>query len=254
MIVLNQSNVRSDSHSVRSDCHSHPQLCVTSHRDQQASGFVSGEGTDDVGFYTIKGQWNGRTGKLVFTKRYSRGTGNPDENLGHTVEYRGSVQQSQLAAGVRGTWYVNIPGGYSGSGRFHLWPSDLAIKALQAPQPTAPRQREGASVPSNGRGGGGESIELVSINDEAECATATESTRLLLPVPSAPRSPPTSTAQDGVKMYRVVDGIECVVCFEGSINTVLVPCGHVALCSGCAHRLSACPICRSDIAQVQVIA
>ena len=39
----------------------------------------------------------------------------------------------------------------------------------------------------------------------------------------------------------------CRVCYENEINTVLLPCGHIALCAQCATRCSDCPICRTLI-------
>jgi len=46
--------------------------------------------------------------------------------------------------------------------------------------------------------------------------------------------------------------LKCVVCLECSAATVLVPCGHRALCNQCALSLngplhSKCPICRSSV-------
>eukprot|EP00966_Prymnesium_polylepis_P178200 4126462-Prymnesium_polylepis.1 len=42
---------------------------------------------------------------------------------------------------------------------------------------------------------------------------------------------------------------ECCVCYDAPIDTGLEPCGHVALCAGCASRLrpQRCPLCRADI-------
>ena len=45
----------------------------------------------------------------------------------------------------------------------------------------------------------------------------------------------------------LVDLQLCKVCLDAPIGGVLVPCGHVALCVGCASRMqvgSACPFCR----------
>lgn len=44
---------------------------------------------------------------------------------------------------------------------------------------------------------------------------------------------------------------ECCVCFDQPIDTGLEPCGHVALCHGCAARLQPrrCPLCRTEIHQ-----
>ena len=42
---------------------------------------------------------------------------------------------------------------------------------------------------------------------------------------------------------------ECVVCWEAAANVVLVPCGHMCACSGCAALLqsSDCPMCRCRV-------
>jgi len=47
-----------------------------------------------------------------------------------------------------------------------------------------------------------------------------------------------------------VSYFSCKVCFERRIQTVLVPCGHEALCRKCSRRLKTCPICRKKIASV----
>jgi hypothetical protein len=41
----------------------------------------------------------------------------------------------------------------------------------------------------------------------------------------------------------------CVVCQEREKTTLLMPCRHLCLCSGCAARteLKSCPLCRCDI-------
>jgi len=46
----------------------------------------------------------------------------------------------------------------------------------------------------------------------------------------------------------------CRVCFNCEINTVFVPCGHMALCKGCADSVArihhVCPYCRANIGSV----
>jgi len=44
----------------------------------------------------------------------------------------------------------------------------------------------------------------------------------------------------------------CVVCWSCKINTVCIPCGHMALCFDCSPSLShkPCPICRTPISQI----
>eukprot|EP00211_Chloroparvula_japonica_P004061 CAMPEP_0119128272 /NCGR_PEP_ID=MMETSP1310-20130426/6492_1 /TAXON_ID=464262 /ORGANISM="Genus nov. species nov., Strain RCC2339" /LENGTH=775 /DNA_ID=CAMNT_0007118599 /DNA_START=159 /DNA_END=2486 /DNA_ORIENTATION=- len=44
---------------------------------------------------------------------------------------------------------------------------------------------------------------------------------------------------------------ECRVCLEAATNCVLIPCGHMGLCSGCARKVHECPFCRSSITFVQ---
>mmetsp|Transcript_70725 Transcript_70725/g.169412 ORF Transcript_70725/g.169412 Transcript_70725/m.169412 type:complete len:119 (+) Transcript_70725:3-359(+) len=40
---------------------------------------------------------------------------------------------------------------------------------------------------------------------------------------------------------------ECVICLEGEKTHAVIPCGHLALCGGCAALISysqvACPVC-----------
>jgi hypothetical protein len=51
------------------------------------------------------------------------------------------------------------------------------------------------------------------------------------------------------------DDNDCKICFEASINAVLIPCGHLALCVPCADKLKRsasplCPLCRQHITAV----
>lgn len=43
---------------------------------------------------------------------------------------------------------------------------------------------------------------------------------------------------------------ECVVCLEDSVDSVIVPCGHLCCCESCASQLTACPVCRGSVTQV----
>ena len=75
----------------------------------------------------MQGSYNLNTGRVCFTKKYRAGTGDAHENLGHSVEYRGTFQGS-LAAGLRGSWFVNTHR-YTGEGEFHLWPELWEVQA-----------------------------------------------------------------------------------------------------------------------------
>mmetsp|Transcript_30527 Transcript_30527/g.98362 ORF Transcript_30527/g.98362 Transcript_30527/m.98362 type:complete len:571 (+) Transcript_30527:806-2518(+) len=45
----------------------------------------------------------------------------------------------------------------------------------------------------------------------------------------------------------------CKVCFDRRIQTVLIPCGHEALCKKCSKKIKVCPICRKEVKKVQVV-
>jgi len=42
----------------------------------------------------------------------------------------------------------------------------------------------------------------------------------------------------------------CKICFVNVIDTVLLNCGHVAICMECSRSLQNCPICRDTISKV----
>ena len=42
--------------------------------------------------------------------------------------------------------------------------------------------------------------------------------------------------------------MNCKVCFTKFMNTVFLPCGHLACCESCAEQLKDCPLCRKYIA------
>jgi len=43
----------------------------------------------------------------------------------------------------------------------------------------------------------------------------------------------------------------CKVCWEREVDTVLLWCGHVAICLYCSQFLSSCPMCCQPIQKVQ---
>ena len=59
------------------------------------SGTLIGHGTDDVGDFKLAGEY--KAAKLAITKMYVPGTGDPNENLGHTVELRLSCCELEQA-------------------------------------------------------------------------------------------------------------------------------------------------------------
>lgn len=78
---------------------------------------VTGKGSDDVGTFTIEGDYSTGTQRIGLTKRYQVGTGNPSENLGHGViiQLTWNAQNNQF----EGKWYVQT-GKYHGDGIFEL--------------------------------------------------------------------------------------------------------------------------------------
>lgn len=50
------------------------------------------------------------------------------------------------------------------------------------------------------------------------------------------------------KLRHIQDAMQCKVCMDASLNTALLPCGHL-VCGMCADRLDSCPQCRSVIEQ-----
>jgi len=58
----------------------------------------------------------------------------------------------------------------------------------------------------------------------------------------------------GVSEQEGADDTLCKICFEKPINTVLLECGHSALCGGCAQAITGnpCPFCRRPVSRVVV--
>ena len=180
---------------------------------------LEGFGVDSVGEYKIvSGIFNPRNQRMYFVKRYIEGTGNSDQNLGHRVVYCGLVQgggERGLAPGVRGTWFT-ATSQYEGNGTFHIWPE---------------AQRYGSEEWD-------EAADIESGND-AYAYGGLRNRKISI------RSESTSIAT--LSGFQASPNNECAVCFDQAINTALRPCGHIALCAACAHRLDECPICRDPI-------
>jgi hypothetical protein len=84
---------------------------------------------------------------------------------------------------------------------------------------------------------------------EADPATASEAERSLRPGPPASYSP--QPCPEGE------DEVACVLCMEHVRDTLVLPCGHLALCWTCAGRQRSedgrCPICRSPIGSLAFV-
>jgi hypothetical protein len=62
-----------------------------------------------------------------------------------------------------------------------------------------------------------------------------------------------SAEASGGRVFVASNQGECVVCYHKQISTCLLPCGHIAMCAACARKVSACPICRSQISKIDTI-
>ncbi|CAG9327911.1 unnamed protein product [Blepharisma stoltei] len=46
------------------------------------------------------------------------------------------------------------------------------------------------------------------------------------------------------KFGEIPDRYKCIICFENNRDTIIEPCKHMCLCSGCNINLANCPVCR----------
>jgi hypothetical protein len=88
---------------------------------------VKGSGSDDVGSYTIDGFYSMKTNRMGLTKTYQRGTGDPQQNLGHNVTIQMTWNSTQHL--FEGKWFVQT-NKYSGENKFEL-KLEKSHKALQ---------------------------------------------------------------------------------------------------------------------------
>ncbi|ETW07297.1 hypothetical protein H310_01852 [Aphanomyces invadans] len=91
------------------------------------------------------------------------------------------------------------------------------------------------------------SIESIHFEEIVQPAAAS----VTVSAPSA-RSTPSSAITEQPKSATQTD--ECVVCFDGPIEAVCVPCGHHAMCMDCASTVidsgAECPVCRATLREV----
>ncbi|NXG79696.1 XIAP ligase, partial [Baryphthengus martii] len=55
------------------------------------------------------------------------------------------------------------------------------------------------------------------------------------------------------KLRRLQEEKLCKICMAKDISVVLIPCGHLVACKGCAEAFNECPLCRTDIMKRQEI-
>jgi len=49
------------------------------------------------------------------------------------------------------------------------------------------------------------------------------------------------------RLEEIQDSKRCKVCFESSVDVVLLPCKHHILCNGCSEKVQKCPVCNTQI-------
>ncbi|UJR17236.1 hypothetical protein I4U23_004131 [Adineta vaga] len=78
---------------------------------------VIGNGSDDIGQYTIEGIYSTKTNRMGLIKTYRKGTGDLRQNLGHNVIIQLSWNSSQHQ--FEGKWFVKT-NKYSGQDKFEM--------------------------------------------------------------------------------------------------------------------------------------
>ena len=60
---------------------------------------------------------------------------------------------------------------------------------------------------------------------------------------------PTATASQQLPttIYEDTETMDCAICLCETKSIVFNPCGHYYVCSSCAYKITACPICRAEI-------
>lgn len=101
-----------------------------------AGGRMSGAGNDDIGRFTIAGQYDAKTLECSWTKTYA-GT--------HSVFYRGFRE----GKGIWGTWEIT-PRNHGG---FHIWPKrvgegETEVAAAEQAMPVEAAATEPVAVPT----------------------------------------------------------------------------------------------------------
>lgn len=59
---------------------------------------------------------------------------------------------------------------------------------------------------------------------------------------------------DALGVFSEEKTTDCVICYDAQQSVVCVPCGHIAMCSSCAHQVvkttHVCPMCRVPIREI----
>jgi len=52
------------------------------------------------------------------------------------------------------------------------------------------------------------------------------------------------------ELFNIPEQEQCIICYERRIDTVLLECGHLAVCTICSKSLNECPMCRRLVSRV----
>lgn len=88
---------------------------------------ITGDGCDDVGQFAIEGIFSAQTNRMALIKTYRKGTGDRQQNLGHsvTIQVAWNVTENQF----EGRWFVKTRK-YQGNDKFELR-LDRSYKAFE---------------------------------------------------------------------------------------------------------------------------
>lgn len=50
---------------------------------------------------------------------------------------------------------------------------------------------------------------------------------------------------------RILEAVTCIICVDNQMDTMFLPCGHIAACRQCAEKCDRCPLCRAKLECVQ---
>eukprot|EP00811_Abedinium_folium_P000877 NODE_10805_length_1328_cov_4.639467.p3 GENE.NODE_10805_length_1328_cov_4.639467~~NODE_10805_length_1328_cov_4.639467.p3 ORF type:complete len:188 (+),score=57.06 NODE_10805_length_1328_cov_4.639467:562-1125(+) len=119
--------------------------------------------------------------------------------------------------------------------------ASTAVHPPLSPAPPASRRRSRAAAASQ--------AAEASSSPGAAAALATKTTTAKLAGGAEASSSPDAGKQFTGPNTGQAGPPECIICMDALVNTVFVPCGHMAACSACAARLhrKPCPVCRKKI-------
>ena len=103
--------------------------------------------SDAIGSYSVTGKFKEGKSGLTLQKHYISGTGNPSQNLGHTVKTR--LRYNRKTKEFWGIWIVNTFA-YQGTGKFYVWLTETRPALDDIEGVTIPINKQGESSTETG--------------------------------------------------------------------------------------------------------